>query len=288
MLFNEDKLQLKSPIKWAGGKNFIIDRIRNLIEKNKTKKCFVECFAGSLALTLEFQPKKAIINDICFPLINMWIMIKDYPDELCKKLLEYSDKNLNKETKYNEIRSDFNNLKKKELDVERKILLAVYFIYLNRRGFNGLYRENSNGLYNVPYRKYDIELIYEEENIKNLSKYFNENDITFFCGNYAELKITKDCIVYLDPPYYPVKKTSFTQYNGEGFGIENQNNLLNFCKELDKKKIKFIQSNSPCTQIMELYSDFNKESFYMHRSMRSSKTGKDDKEKEDNEILIWN
>ena len=288
MLFNEDKLHLKSPIKWAGGKNFIIDRIRNLIEKNKTKKCFVECFAGSLALTLEFQPKKAIINDICFPLINMWIMIKEYPDELCKKLLEYSDKNLNKETKYNEIRSNFNNLKKKELDVEQKILLAVYFIYLNRRGFNGLYRENSNGLYNVPYRKYDIELIYEEENIKNLSKYFNENDITFFCGSYAELKITKDCIVYLDPPYYPVKKTSFTQYNREGFGIENQNDLLSFCKELDRKKIKFIQSNSPCTQIMELYSDFNKESFYMHRSMRSSKTGKDDKEKEDNEILIWN
>ena len=288
MLFNEDKLHLKSPIKWAGGKNFIIDRIRNLIEKNKTKKCFVECFAGSLALTLEFQPKKAIINDICFPLINMWIMIKDYPDELCKKLLEYSDKNFNNEAKYNEIRFDFNNLKKKELDVEQKILLAVYFIYLNRRGFNGLYRENSNGLYNVPYRKYDIELIYEEENIKNLSKYFNENDITFFCGSYAELKITKDCIVYLDPPYYPVKKTSFTQYNGEGFGIENQNDLLSFCKELDRKKIKFIQSNSPCTQVMELYSDFNKESFYMHRSMRSSKTGKDDKEKEDNEILIWN
>ena len=288
MLFNEDKLLLKSPIKWAGGKNFIIDRIRNLIEKNKTKKCFVECFAGSLALTLEFQPKNAIINDICFPLINMWIMIKDYPDELCKKLLEYSDKNFNNEAKYNEIRFDFNNLKKKELDVEQKILLAVYFIYLNRRGFNGLYRENSNGLYNVPYRKYDIELIYEEENIKNLSKYFNENDITFCCGSYAELKITKDCIVYLDPPYYPVKKTSFTQYNGEGFGIENQNDLLSFCKELDRKKIKFIQSNSPCTQIMELYSDFNKESFYMHRSMRSSKTGKDDKEKEDNEILIWN
>ena len=288
MLFNQEKLTIKSPIKWAGGKNFIIEEINPLIEKNKTKKCFVECFAGSLALTLEYQPKKVIINDICFPLINMWKVIKENPDLLCEKLLEYSDKDFNKEKKYNEIRIDFNNLKKKELDEQQKILLATYFIYLNKRGFNGLYRENKDGQYNVPYRKYDNELIFDEENIRNISKYFNDNDVVFYCGKYSELKIPKDSIVYLDPPYYPVKKTSFTQYSKEGFTIEHQNELLEFCKDLNKRKIKFIQSNSPCEQVNELYSEFNKKSFYMHRSMRSSKTGKDDKEKDDNEILIWN
>ena len=289
MLFAEEKLDLQSPIKWAGGKKFIIDKIKPMILKNNDKKCFIECFGGSLALTLYFQPKKVIINDLNFPLINMWKIIKDYPEELCEKLEIYSNNAIyNNKIKFNEIKKDFNEMKMKNLTDEERILLAAYFIYLNKRSFNGLYRENKSGIYNVPFRLYKNCEMYNAMNIRNISKYFNENDVEIYNNKYCEIVIPKDSFVYLDPPYYPSDTSDFTQYTKDSFNIENQKELYNFCKELDKKRIKFIQSNSPCSEIIEMYSKFKKDIFYIHRSMRSAKEGTVEKDKEDNEILISN
>lgn len=290
MLFPHERLELNSPIKWAGGKRFIIEKIEHLIDANNNKKCFVELFAGSLAISLEYQPKKLIVNDRNWPLINMWKTIKNYPDELCNLLEIYSnDKIYNNKTKFNQIKDEFNILKMDEnLSEEQMIKLATQFIYLNKRSFNGLYRENQSGLYNVPYRHYKNSELYDKNNIKSISKYFNENDVSFFCGTYSDIEIPKDSLIYLDPPYYPSDTSNFTAYTKHGFSINNQKELLNYCNQLNKKKINFIQSNSPCEEIMELYCNYNMEEFYIHRSMRSAKEGIKKKDEEPNEILIWN
>jgi len=289
MLFPSIKRDgIQSPIKWAGGKTLMFEYIEPLLKNNKN--VFVECFAGSLAITLEFQPRKVIINDICFPLINMWVVIKDFPDELCNTLEIYADNTkFNNETKFYDIRNKFNKLKtKKSLTNNDKILLAVYFIYLNKRSFNGLYRENKKGEYNVPFRHYENCEMYDVQNIKNISKYFNENDVTFFNDDFSRLVIPENSLVYLDPPYYPVSKNSFTQYTKYGFTKEKQQKLLEFCNDLNKRKISFIQSNSPCEEIIEMYSNYNMEMYYISRSMRSAKKGIKNGEIKDNEILIWN
>lgn len=286
MLFNEIKIDLKSPIKWAGGKSFLLEKIEPYIDTYCD--IFVELFSGSLALTLHFQPKKAIINDICSPLINMWTIIKTHPEQLCKKLKKINGEDFNNKEKFNDIKTFFNENKDKELSINEKIKLASYFIYLNKRSFNGLYRENKNGKYNVPYRKYSSE-IYDENNIMNISKYFNENEITFYNKSYKNVNIPNNSFVYIDPPYYPCKTSSFVAYHKNGFSVEEQISLKNFCDQLNTKNIKFLQSNAPCEEIFNLYENFQYEPFFIKRSMRSAIKGKtDDDNVENNEIFIFN
>ena len=289
MLFDENKLELSSPIKWAGGKGFLLEKVRHHLTQNSNCEWFVEGFAGSLAITLHYQPKKVVINDICFPLINMWTQIKENADVLCVLLEELSESSYNKKEKFNEIREEFNDMKNRELVLEEKIKLAAYFIYLNKRSFNGLYRENSSGIYNVPFRQYKDGLIYSEDNIKEISKYFNENEVIFSNLSFENLEVPDNSLVYLDPPYYPCDTSSFTQYNKDGFTKEKQEELRNFCVSCVADGNKFLQSNAPCDEIDELYEQFNRESFLIKRSMRSAQKGKKDEENmPDNEILIWN
>ena len=289
MLLNKDKIYLKSPIKWSGGKYSLISKIENYLDQNK--EVFVELFAGSLALTLYFQPKNVIINDICFPLINMWYIIKKFPNKLCYHLNIFNNNNYNNSKKFYEIRNLFNELKnKKKINKNKKIILAAYFIYLNKRSFNGLYRENKKGEYNSSYRYYKNSNIYDKQNILNISKYFNNNYIKFYNKSFIDIKIPNNSFVYIDPPYYPSKTSSFTSYNKNNFTINQQILLNNYCNLLDKNNIKFLQSNSPCKEIIKLYKNFNYISFFIQRNMRSAIKENNNKKKRKykNEILIFN
>ncbi len=127
------------------------------------------------------------------------------------------------------------------------IEMAGYFIYLNKRSFNELYRENQNGKYNVPYREY--------KNTK--SKYFNENDVSFYCKSFNEVEIFPNSFVYLDPPYYESNTSSFTAYTKEGFTKQNHRELFEYCNHLNANGIKFLQSNSPCSEITTMYNSYN-------------------------------
>ncbi len=288
MLFSQNPIKLYSPIKWAGNKHFILNKIRPFIEENNMCHCFYECFAGSLSISLEFQPRKLVVVDRNYPLINMWKVIKNNPIELCELLSEYSNNSIyNNRAKYEEIRDIFNIEKMSENMIE-SIEMAVHFIYLNKRSFNGLYRENQNGKYNVPYREYKNTKIYDESNILNISKYFNENDVSFYCKSYNEVEILPNSFVYLDPPYYESNTSSFTAYTKEGFTKQNHCELFEYCNYLNTNGIKFLQSNSPCSEIMKMYNSYNLRDFYMGRSMRSAKIGNHTVSTENNELFIWN
>lgn len=283
---------LKPIIKWAGGKNKILEHFRILYNSTNHKR-YIDLFSGSLSLPLILKPKKAIFNDINIWLINLYQVIKEQLPELLEELKILNQDKYNCKEEFNNIRNKYNLIKQKQdLSNNEKIQMAVIFIYLNKRSFNGLYRENKEGKYNVPYRKYNVP-IYRSKELIELSEYFNKNKIKFKSKSYNEFKINKfkkDDLIYIDPPYYPCKKSNFTSYWKTPFLIEEQKNLAKYCKELDEKNIKFIVSNAPCPEVKELYKDFNMKTFYIGRQMRSGE-GKSDvfeKKNEENEILIWN
>tara|TARA_B100001093_G_C26858371_1_gene1028587 strand:+ start:6704 stop:7609 length:906 start_codon:yes stop_codon:yes gene_type:complete len=282
----------KPIIKWAGGKSKIIDHFEKLYKISNYRR-YIDLFCGSLSLPLYLTPNNAVFNDINIWLINLYKVIKKNPSELKKKLKKFNGNKYNNAEEFIKFRQKYNNYKEKEkLNNSERIEMAALFLYLNKRSFNGLYRENLEGKYNVPFRSYNSD-IYNEEELDELSKYFNNANIKFKSKSYKNFKLKKfkqGDLVYIDPPYYPCNKSSFTSYWKTPFLIEEQKHLAKFCKKLDKRGVKFIVSNSPCVEIENLYSEFNMKKFYIGRQMRSAE-GKSDvfeKKEEPNEILIWN
>lgn len=279
---------MKPIVKWAGGKNKIYDEFKTLLQSSNYNR-YIDLFCGSLSLPLLFLPKQAVFNDINSALINVYKVIKTDLNNLLDELKKINSIEYNNKETFDRLRTEFNENRK---EVKDKTRYAALFLYLNKRCFNGLYRENRCGKYNVPYRKYNND-IYCEEELEELNKYLNENDIRLSSKSFTRFDINffkQGDLVYLDPPYYKSEKSAFTSYWKTPFLVEEQKKLLEFCKQLDSKGIKFILSNSPCTEICEMYREFNQKMFYIGRQMRNAK-GKSktfECKNQPNEILIWN
>ena len=290
---------MMSPIKWAGGKSKIYPLFKVLYDIAMPTR-LIDLFCGSLSIPLNIESKTSVFNDINSALINMFVTIRDNLPELIDELQKLDTEESNSPEFFMKVREEYNKLKM-ELQLQSQVRYASIFIYLNKRSFNGLYRENKSGAYNVPYRKYDSS-IFNEESLRKLSKYLSKNEITFYNQDYSEFLYSMEDffqpgdLVYLDPPYYPSNESKFTSYSSKPFRVKEQEELFKFCKELDKRGIKFIMSNSPCKEICELYKEFNQFTFTIGRQMRNAEKGQETNEKKlpyprpeiDNEILIWN
>lgn len=278
---NKKNLVLSPVLKWVGGKRQLLDEIIPMIPKNCST--YVEPFIGGGAVLFELQPKKAIINDYNSELINVYNVIKDYPNDLIG-ILKYHKENNTSEHFYSIREMDRDSIKFSQMsEVER----AARIIYLNKTCFNGLYRVNSAGQFNSPYGKYKNPNIVNEPVIRAMSKYFNDNKITILNSDFKDaLKgIRKGAFVYLDPPYMPISSSSsFTGYTENGFDEDKQRELKVVCDNLDKKGIKFLQSNSDCDFICDLYKDYNIKKVKAKRSINSKGNGRG----EINEVLIYN
>ena len=281
-------------IKWAGGKTKIIPFLTEIYNYPDCNR-YIDLFCGSLSIPLHFLPKKAVLNDINTGIIVLYKMVKNQPKKLISELEKLNQDSFNNKESFQQIKDEFNILKNNSKTLEDDLKLASYFIYLNKRSFNGLYRENKNGGYNVPYRKYTCS-IFSKKDILNLSRYFNSNEISFESKDYQQFDLSffkKGDLVYLDPPYFPCSKNQFTSYWKTPFLEKQQHELLDFCVALNKKGIKFILSNSPCEEIKRMYKNFFQLSFHVGRQMKSAKKKEDEvvEEKDispENEILIWN
>ena len=240
---------LLAPIlKWVGGKRQLLNDILPLIQSKGT---YIEPFLGGGAVLFAYQPKKAIVNDYNSELMNVYQVVKSYPEQLIQMLQIHHDNN-SEDYYYNIREIDRTEQYKKISSIEK----AARIIYLNKTCYNGLYRVNSSGYFNSPYGKYKNPNIVNAQIIRAMSKYFNENDITLLQGDYKEVlkKVKKGSFVYLDPPYMPISRSSnFTGYTENGFGYEQQEELKKECDKLREKGIHFIQSNSDCLEIRELY-----------------------------------
>jgi DNA adenine methylase len=248
-------------LKWAGGKSQLIDaleeRLPQSILNSRTIEVYVEPFVGGGAfffyLKSNYVIKKAYLFDINKDLIVAYKVVQVYPHALIERLLsiekEYLSLSEDEQRKlFYEIR-DLYNSQKKEFDFsnlsEDWVSRAAYMIFLNRTCYNGLYRLNRNGEFNVPYGKYKNPKICDKENILEVSKALQNTEI--ICADFEESQryISKGALVYLDPPYRPLSKTSnFTNYTEDGFSEEDQIRLANYFREVHKRGAYILLSNS--------------------------------------------
>lgn len=269
-----------SPIlKWVGGKRQLLSEIMPLINKNCST--YVEPFVGGGAVFFELQPKKAIINDFNSELINVYRVVRDNVEELVLALEKHNE--LNSEEYFYEVRGIDRTEQFQEMtDVEK----AARIIYLNKTCFNGLYRVNAAGHFNSPYGKYKNPNIVNATTLRAMSKYLNKGNIVIRQGDYKEaLKgLRKGAFVYLDPPYMPIStSSSFTGYTENGFSYAHQVELKKECDKLRKKGIAFLQSNSDCPEIRDLYKDYKIITVQARRNINSNAK----KRGEINEVLIY-
>lgn len=245
------------PLKWAGGKRQLLA----LIEENMPEEDFdvyVEPFLGAGALLFDLKAKNAIVNDYNKELINVYMSIKWHPKKLVELLTHHS--NAHCKEHYYQVRDLDRTDSYKQLNNIEK---AARTIYLNRTCFNGLYRVNRNGHFNTPIGKYVNPRIVDKDNIYAISRFLRNNNVKLYCKDYTNIldmivNEELNCFCYLDPPYYPISETSsFTDYTRIGFGEREQIQLKEKCDLLNNSGVKFLQSNSDCEFIRNLYCDYN-------------------------------
>lgn len=242
-------------LKWAGGKRQLLPEIVKYVPKMTSKHTYYEPFLGGGALLFELQRPKAVINDRNKELINCYKVIRDSLDELMEELSK--DKYSNSETSYYEMRDLDRSTKKYEIlsEVEK----AARIIYLNKTCYNGLFRVNSQGQFNVPFGRYKNPNFLDDAVLRAVNKYLNSNNITLLNHDFEEA--VKDAkrgdFVYFDPPYDPVSQTaSFTGYDVNGFNRDQQKRLKKVFDDLHKRECKVMLSNSCTDFILDLYKDY--------------------------------
>jgi len=238
-------------LKWAGGKRQLLAELRPLIPKKI--KYYYEPFLGGGAVFFDRQPNMAIVNDFNSELINCYEVIRDSPEALLEAIgaLPHTSEQFYRIREMDR-NPDFNLIPSAER--------AARLIYLNKTCYNGLFRVNSQGQFNVPFGNYKNPAIADKAVIFAISSYLKKANITFRNGDFANAvdDATEGDFVYLDPPYDPVSDTSsFTGYSLNGFVKEEQKRLKAVCDVLTEKGVKFLLSNSNTEFIRELYTQGN-------------------------------
>ena len=247
---NENKLIVKPFVKWAGGKYRLADKFMPLLPSsfNPEKNTYIEPMVGSGGFFFKYAPKYSYLSDINQNLITTYNIIKNDVNTLILSLRKHQELH-NKEYFYVQ-RKKFNEL---VINGESNMEIASLFIYLNRTCFNGLYRENSKGEFNVPIGSYKNPTICNKGNLLSVSKILQSVEIR--CHGYEESisKIEPGDFVYIDPPYIPLDHASFTQYSKDNFGKKHHSDLSNFCSKITSKGAFFMLSNSDTQDTREIY-----------------------------------
>jgi DNA adenine methylase len=238
-------------LKWAGGKRQLLSEIKKRLPGNIQDYTYYEPFVGAGAVFFELQPRKAIINDFNAQLILTYMAIKENVEGLIELLKKHKDKN-NKDYFYEIRNMDRDTAKFDKLTNAEK---AARLIFLNKTCFNGLYRVNSRGLFNVPYGSYKNPAICEEIVLRQISRYLNTREVDILNGDFEQAVNTADkySFIYFDPPYHSPDKTNFTGYQADGFGEEEQERLRNIMIKMTRRGSKCLLSNSDTEYIRNLY-----------------------------------
>ncbi|MDO4910221.1 MAG: DNA adenine methylase [Corynebacterium sp.] len=254
-----------SPIvKWVGGKRQLLNEL--LPRVPESFGTYYEPFIGGAAMLCALAPERAVINDVNDELIGLYRLVASDVDALVARLQIFE----NTEDEYYAVREWDRDQELWETltPVDR----AARLIFLNKTCFNGLFRVNAAGQFNVPYGRYTNPKIVNEEGLRALADYFSQNTVRMTSRDYAS--VVADAVagdfVYLDPPYDPVSDTSsFTGYAKNGFGKSEQRRLKETCDALDARGVKFMLSNSATPFIRELYADYNLEIIAARRAVNS-------------------
>ena len=241
---------LKPYLKWAGGKRQLLGEILERIPH--TFENYIEPFLGGGAVLFALQPKRALINDINASLIHTYKTIACEPQQFIVKIKELDSRIVEGGKEYYYLIRDLYNSKlmREEFDLE----LAALFVFLNKHCFNGLYRVNAKGLFNVPYNNSKKASI-DEEVILEVSEYLK--DLTICLGDFEDAcKDAKEGdFIFLDSPYAPLNTSSFESYTKEGFDMESHVRLSKLFDNLTQKGCYCMLTNHNTEFINDLYGN---------------------------------
>ncbi len=263
-------------VKWAGGKRQLLTQIKERMpEKYNT---YFELFVGGGAVIFELLPANALINDINKALINTYRQIKNVPEVFLKEVGKLDEKMGEQRTEslgkkyYYSLREHYNDkLMKAEYDVE----LAALFVFINKHCFNGLYRVNGKGLFNVPYNNSRRTSV-DEKAILKTSEYLQ--GVTIIDGDFeaACKDAKKGDFVFMDSPYAPLNANSFESYTKEGFDIKSHKRLAKLFDELTARGCYCMLTNHNTDLIKELYGnkDYKMDVVSVKRMINSDAAGR--------------
>ena len=271
----------KSPVlKWAGGKTQLLDAIiSNLPAKYNN---YYEPFLGGGAVLLAISPQRAIVNDINEQLINLYTQLKNNPEGFIECINELDSRPCDKELYY-ALREKYNKkISQQEFDTE----CAALMVWINKHCFNGLYRVNRKGLFNVPYNNKIHGRSIDENNIRAIAEFLNHSNITITRHDFEQFceDVQPGDFVYFDSPYVPETVTaSFTSYTQDGFTPADHERLAALFQRLDRRGAKVMLSNNDVPRVRELYKGYNLKELDVKRMINrnaNKRTGK--------ELLITN
>mgnify|MGYP000010223177 CR=1 FL=1 len=254
-------------LKWVGGKRSILPEL--LKRMPSEYDAYHEPFMGGGALFFAVKPTEAYLSDVNFHLVLTFKAVRDDVEALIRQL-KVHERLHNKEY--------YLKARQKLFKEKDNTKLAALFIYINKTCFNGLYRVNKSGGFNVPMGDYKAPNILDEDNLRNGSKVLQGVDIEQH--GFEHTKIYKNDFYYLDPPYHE----TYSGYDGSGFGDKEHQNLAEFCKKIDQKGGYFMLSNSDTPFVRELYKEYTIETVSASRmvSCKAHQRGKE------NELIIRN
>lgn len=249
-------------LKWAGGKTQLLGEIRENLPE--TYSAYFEPFVGGGAVLLEIQPQKAVINDRNEQLINLYIQLKNATNDVIQEVKKLDMAPCTKELYY-ATRERYNiKITEHAMDAETAALL----IWLNKHCFNGLYRVNKQGLFNVPYNNRIHGRSIGEKNIQAIGEYLRGADVTITCRDFEDAceSVKPGDFVYFDSPYVPESETAdFTDYYKGGFSLADHERLCALFKHLDQCGAKVMLSNNDVPLVRRLYAGYNVKSLSVKR-----------------------
>ncbi|HBM2903512.1 TPA: Dam family site-specific DNA-(adenine-N6)-methyltransferase [Klebsiella oxytoca] len=262
---------IKSPLKWAGGKARVMP---HLLEHLPKADCLIEPFVGSGTVFMNTEYRRYVLCDSNRALINFFEMLTQHTEELIKSArMFFQDGNFSED--YYACRDGFNFISKNCLigaGTARKVQWAAMFLYLNRHGYNGLYRVNLKGEFNTPFGKFAAPYFPEKE-MRLFAEKANDTKAIFMHSDFrlsirAVVYASDDAVIYCDPPYIPTSATAnFTAY-GKPFTLDDHRslvtNLLNAHRQFGTRA---VISNSDTPETREIYSAFNLHAFSVRRSV---------------------
>lgn len=265
---------MKPLLKWAGGKRHIAEELLSSFPVDWKKGTYIEPFIGGGAMFLFLTPEKAIIADLNIRLFGFYSHIKRSHEEVFNGIFEiakrFDETQLEKKKDfYLDLRSKYNSSEVDSLES------AILLYSINKLCFNGLYRENSKGFFNVPFGQKKTFPALEEEEFELASELLANASILNLDFEGTISHATEGDFVYLDPPYIPIDATaSFTSYHAEGFGLPDQDRLAKKMLELKEAGIKAMCSNSDTLLTREIYGGLNQKTIQAPRMVSAKASGR--------------
>lgn len=259
-------------LKWAGGKSQLLATIERRLPKHFNR--YFEPFLGGGAVFFRLLPERALLSDINEELINCYRVVRDDVESLVEELRRHRND-----------RHHFYRIRAQNVATLSDVQRAARLIFLNKTCFNGLYRVNSKGQFNVPFGRYKNPRICDAANLLAVSRVLCSASMVCAPFEVALIEAGKGDFVYLDPPYQPISATSkFTGYTRGAFGYEDQVRLAATFKDLHKRGCLLMLSNSDSPVVRDLYADFQAEVVHATRAINC----KADRRGRIRELLIVN